>query len=175
MLKLESSYHPDGKLTFCLLISTLTVHLGSNLVIPGRSKCQTRLQNPIAPWKLTFCSLFAGRWCRSLGRNSVNRELPDLLQHSLLCASSFSKFPIAPMQESCFARCLQGGGVFVWGGTVTISSCTIIGNTALAVRVLMFKSSHGTDGKIADVLASTHACTTSNTSVNYRGYVPQRP
>jgi hypothetical protein len=30
--------------------------------------------------------------------------------------------------------CLQGGGVFVWGGTVTISSSTISGNTAEWVR-----------------------------------------
>jgi hypothetical protein len=32
--------------------------------------------------RLTFCSLFAGRWCLRLWRHSVNRELPDLLQHS---------------------------------------------------------------------------------------------
>jgi hypothetical protein len=36
-------------------------------------------------------------------------------------------------------------------------------------------SSHRPDGKMADVLASTHACTTVDASVNYRGYVPQRP
>ena len=35
--------------------------------------------------------------------------------------------------------------------------------------------SHRPDGKIADVLASTHACTTENASVNYSKYVPQRP
>ncbi len=36
------------------------------------------------------------------------------------------------------------------------------------------KSSHGPNGKIADVLASTHACTTANASVNYRGCVLQK-
>ena len=41
--------------------------------------------------------------------------------------------------------------------------------------VLTLKSSHRPDGKIADVLALTHACTTANTSVNYSMYVPQRP
>ena len=41
--------------------------------------------------------------------------------------------------------------------------------------VLMFKSSHCPDGKNADVLALTHACTTANASVNYSMYVPQRP
>ena len=37
------------------------------------------------------------------------------------------------------------------------------------------KSSHRPDGKIADKLALTHACTTANASVNYSMYVPQRP
>ena len=41
--------------------------------------------------------------------------------------------------------------------------------------VLTLKSSHRPDGKMADVLALTHACTTANSSVNYRRYVPQRP
>ena len=89
---------------------------------------------PLPPWETHLCSLFAGRWCRSLWRLSVNRELPDLLQHSCRCACSRSKFPIAPMGDSRFARCLQGGGVDVGGGTVTISSCTISGNTAGNVR-----------------------------------------
>ena len=33
-----------------------------------------------------------------------------------------------------FALCLQGGGVYIGGGTVTFSSCTITGNTAFYVR-----------------------------------------
>ena len=37
------------------------------------------------------------------------------------------------------------------------------------------QTSHRPDGKIADKLALTHACTTANASVNYRRYVPQRP
>ena len=39
----------------------------------------------------------------------------------------------------------------------------------------MFKTSHCPDGKIADALAPTHACTTANASVIYRMYVLQRP
>jgi hypothetical protein len=38
------------------------------------------------------------------------------------------------MGNSLFAHCLQGGGVSIDGGTVTISSCTISGNTAGNVR-----------------------------------------
>ena len=41
--------------------------------------------------------------------------------------------------------------------------------------VLTLKSSHRPDGKTADALAPTHACTTANASVNYRMYVLQRP
>jgi hypothetical protein len=83
--------------------------------------------------RLTFCSLFAGRRCLCPGWHSVNRELPDLLQHS---------FPSA-----CQPR---------------------------------LQTSHRPDGKlltweIADVLASTLACTTANASINYSMYVPQRP
>jgi len=39
----------------------------------------------------------------------------------------------------------------------------------------MFKSSHRPDGKMADMLALTHACTTANASVNYRTCVLLRP
>jgi hypothetical protein len=43
-------------------------------------------------------------------------------------------FPIAPMGDSRFARCLQGGGVYVSSGMVTITSSSIYGNTAYSVR-----------------------------------------
>ena len=79
------------------------------------------------------------------------------------------------MGDSHFARCLQGGGVVVEGegGSVTFDSCTITGNTASSVRAQNFPSP---DGKIADALAPTHACTTANhASVNYSMYVLQRP
>jgi hypothetical protein len=38
--------------------------------------------------------------------------------------------PIAPMGDSRFARCLQGGGVYVGGGTVSIVNSQIYSNTA---------------------------------------------
>ena len=38
----------------------------------------------------------------------------------------------------------------------------------------MLKTSHRPDGKNADVLALTLACTSANASVNYSMYVPQR-
>ena len=85
-----------------------------------------------------------------------------------------SKVPIAPMGFSHVLRlCLQGGDVYVESGTVSFVSCTITGNSASSVRAQL-KTSHRPDGKIADVLAPTHACTTANASVIYRGCVPQR-
>jgi hypothetical protein len=63
------------------------------------------------------------------------------------------------MRHSRFARCLQGGGVYVQGGTVAISWCTISGNTAYdTVRAHLRKFPH-TTGKIADALDSTLVCT----------------
>ena len=50
-------------------------------------------------------------------------------------ASHACKLPIAPMGFSQVSRlCLQGGGVFIGGGTVSFSSCAITGNTAAYVR-----------------------------------------
>jgi hypothetical protein len=94
-----------------------------------------------------------------------------------------------------------GGGVYVGFGTVTITSSSITGNTAygyVRAHVQEFplspchqrqrhrhpastsskevKTSHGPNGKMADVLASTLACTTAaDASVNYSMYVLQRP
>ena len=77
-----------------------------------------------------------------------------------------------------FCSFLQGGGVYVYSGTVTMTSCTITGNSfsntasgPVRAHVQNFPSP---DGKMAHVLAPTHACTTANASVNYRGYVPHR-
>jgi len=62
------------------------------------------------------------------------------------------KFPIAS-GDSRVARCLQGGGVYVQGGTVAISSSTISRNSDGSVRAHALKNSHCPDGEMADVLA----------------------
>ena len=73
------------------------------------------------------------------------------------------------------ALCLQGGGVYIYSGTVTFLSCTVTGNTAYNVHAHA-QTSHRPDGKMADVLASTLARTTATDAlVNYRMCVPQRP
>ena len=48
--------------------------------------------------------------------------------------------------------CFQGGGVYVLGGTVTFSSCTITGNTASRVRA---HAQNFPDWKMADMPKST--------------------
>ena len=63
-------------------------------------------------------------------------------------APETSKVPIAPMGDSRFARCLQGGGVAVYGGTVSIVNSQIYSNTAPNVRAHLQKSSHRPDGKM---------------------------
>ena len=78
------------------------------------------------------------------------------------------------MGDSHFARCLQGGGVYIYISMVSFSSCTITGNTATYVRAHAQKFP-SPRWEIADALAPTHACTTANASVNYRMYVLQRP
>ncbi len=85
------------------------------------------------------------------------------------CRRELENFPWPQWETHVFARCLQGGGVAVFGGTVTISSCTISGNTAFSVRARSSSKVPSPDGKVADVLAPTHTCTTANASVNYRG------
>jgi hypothetical protein len=89
---------------------------------------------PSPPWETHNCSLFAGRWCLYCFWQCHDNVFLDSREFSLLCACSSSKVPIAPMGDSPFARCLQGGGVYVGGGTVAISSCTISENTAMGVR-----------------------------------------
>ena len=56
------------------------------------------------------------------------------VNYSRYTCSRDLKLPIALMGDSRFARCLQGGGVYVdsydYGSTVAISSCNISGNNA---------------------------------------------
>jgi hypothetical protein len=78
---------------------------------------------------------------------SPDGNIADTLNSILACAVLFLlrtcgrdlKFPIAPVVDSCLARCLQGGGIQVNGGSdwsivVTITNSSIYGNTARDVR-----------------------------------------
>ena len=81
-----------------------------------------------------------------------------------------------PHGRLMFCSFLQGGGVYVYSGTVTMTSCSITGNTASGSVRAHVETSHRPDGKNTDVLALILARTTANdASVNYRMYVKQRP
>ena len=107
-----------------------------------------------------FALVLAGRRCAHRQWHGDLLIVHHHWQHSLLCVCSHSKFPFAPMGFSHVLRvCLQGGGVYIYSGTVTFSSCTITGNTATGVRAHA-QNFHRPDGKTADTLISTrlHNC-----------------
>ena len=98
--------------------------------------CRDLANFPSPPWETHVLLVFTGRRCLCLFRHRHNDVLLDHRQHSFwIGARSCSKVPIAPMGFSHILRVrLQGGRVFVYGGSVTFSSCTIIDNSASNVR-----------------------------------------
>jgi hypothetical protein len=94
-------------------------------------------------------SLFAGRRCLYQGWHSGNLGVHHQWEHSRRGAHSCSKFPIAPMGVSRFARCLQGGGVAVLGGTVSIVNSQIYSNTA--TQYIQVRASHACKLPIASM------------------------
>jgi hypothetical protein len=71
-----------------------------SLVLSGNCTCLQTSHRPHG--RLTFCSLFAGRWCLCLGWHSDHLIVHDQWEHCWLCARSSSKVPNAPMGDSCF-------------------------------------------------------------------------
>eukprot|EP00900_Chrysochromulina_parva_P006459 jgi/Chrpa1/15814/Chrysochromulina_OHIO_Genome00014665-RA len=144
---LKFSHSPDGKIADALA-STLACTTAADAPINySRYMCRRNLQFSHRPDGKFADVLAPTHACTTA--NAPRRYVP----HRTL------KVPITPMGNSHFARCLQGGGVAVVGGSVSI----------LPECALMLKSSHRPDGNIADVLAPTHACTTANTLVNLGG------
>jgi len=159
-LILKSSQCPHGRLTCCLLLA------GRRCLCPGWL-CDHLIVHH--QWEYSLECVYScskvpnapmGKWLTCLPRLTL-AQLRML--RSTTVGTCYRDLPIAPMGFSHVLHlCLQGGGVFVQSGTVTISSSTISGNTALLVRASLACKS-----PLADVLASTHACTIANASVNY--------
>ncbi len=126
---LESSHRPKRKIADMLALTRLrSAHLAAYV-------WQRPYPNyPNAPMGDPRCSLFAGRRCPRLFRHGHDNVFLDLREYSSLCSCSCSKVPIAPMGDLSFAPCLQGGGIFVNSGTVTITASSISGNAASYVR-----------------------------------------
>ena len=100
------------------------------------------------------------------------------IQLTIMCTLIF-RTPIAPMGDhvcSASARCLQGGGVMVYSGTVAISSCTISGNTAADyVRAHVQKFPMAPMGKLLTCLPQLTLSQLRTLWSLYRGFVPQKP
>ena len=121
---------PMGKCLVDMCISALIFMMGaaSNYSIQYMLSAPETSKVPIAPigkWLTCPNRLSSFNWDRSLvlpGRSTCQPRLQTSHRPDGIFTS--------------FALCLQGGGVFVQSGTVTISSCTISGNTARSsVRV----------------------------------------
>jgi hypothetical protein len=80
-----------------------------------------------------------GKIADSLPRFSLAQLRLTLRSTTVGTCRRVPKIPHRSVCRLTFARCWQGGGVFVGGGTVAISSCTISGNTAGTVRAHLQK------------------------------------
>ena len=120
------TYHrPHGKVADALAsthASTTVAHSPVNYsgYVPQRPETF-----PSPQWEThVMLAVFAGRWCLCRGWHSVDRELPDLLQHSSQCARSSSKVPIAPVWDvHCFCAFVLAGRRCVhqqWHGDLVI-------------------------------------------------------
>ena len=146
VLMFESSHRPDGILTcFALVLAGgRCVHQrrhGDLLIVRHHWQyslhCACSRSNfPSPPWETHVLLVFTGRRCLCLFRHRHNDVLLDHRQHSFwIGACSCGNFPSPRWDFHMFeCLCLQGGGAYVYGGTVSFSSCTITGNTADYVR-----------------------------------------
>ena len=90
-----------------------------------------------APVKTTECTCQKCPIAPSLPCLTLAQLRPTLRSTTgSACRKILEKIPSPRWDFHMFGACLclQGGGVAVWGGTVTFSSCTITGNTASHVR-----------------------------------------
>ena len=135
VLTLQISHRPDRKIAD-VLASTLACTTTADASVNYRMQVPQILENFSSPHgRLTFCSLLAGRWCRCrVWLISDHLIVHHQWEHSWPCARSSSKVPNNPMGDSRFARCLQGGGVAVRGGTVLIVNSQVYSNQATSVR-----------------------------------------
>ena len=139
MLTLKSAHRPDGKMPCPNGISHVCARLclqGGGVAVSGGTV------------SFSSCSI-TGNTATIVRAHAQSSHRPDgniadalapthacttanaLVNYRMYVLQRPCKVPIAPMGFSHVLRvCSHGGGVAVWGGTVTFSSCTITGNTA---------------------------------------------
>ena len=116
---LKFPHRPDGNIADALASS-----LACAVQFLCWRTCARDLKFPKAPM---------GKWLTYACLDSLLRSAQ--VSAAYVWQRPYPNYPNAPMGDSRFARCLQGGGVYVGVGTVVaISSCTISGNTATYVR-----------------------------------------
>ena len=126
---LKSSHRPDGKNAdaLALILACITVtdaSMNDSKYVPQRPR-----KFPSPRWE-TADALASTLAYTTAADAPVNYSL--MYVHQRLTQN----FPSPRWDFHMFGACLclQGGGVMVWGGTVSFSSCTITGNTAADVR-----------------------------------------
>ena len=146
VLTLNSSHRPDGKmpcpdgrLTFARCLQGGGVWVGGGTVtfdsctITGNTATYVRAhpQNfPSPRWEfLLTCPI----------DSHLSIRIHYWFYQGDVRASHACKLPIAPMGDLRFARCLQGGGIAVFGGSVSIVNSQIYFNTAVFVRARLQK------------------------------------
>ena len=157
MLTLKISHRPDGKIAD-VLASTHTCSTANASVnyTVGIRAAETFMVSIAPMGKLLTC----------LSRLSLAQLRPTLWSTKDGACHKDCRFPTIQynphrlMGDSRFARCLQGGGVYVAGDTVVISSCTISGNQAPNVRAHA-QSSHRSHGNSQLLVVCREAVSTS--------------
>ena len=118
------SHRPDGKIADVLALT--------HACTTANSSVNYSRYMPQRPSKVP---IFDGKGADVLALTHACKTTNASVNNSMYVPQRPSKIPIAPMGDSHFARCLQGGGVFVdGGGSVTFDSCNITGSTAQDVR-----------------------------------------
>ena len=86
------------------------------------------------------------------------------------------KLPIAPMGDSQFAPCLQGGGINVHGGKVSIVNSQVYSNQADIVRAHLQNSHHPLGVKRFSLMGKRFSCQpcTKVTTVTSRTLLPDQ-
>jgi hypothetical protein len=125
----------DSRVAPCLqgggvFVSYGTVTITSSSITGNTASGSVRARVQIAPM---------GRLLTRLLRLTLAQLRPCFGQFQDVRAAETCNYPIAPMGDSRFACCLQGGGVYVYSATVTITSSSIYGNTAGYVRARLQK------------------------------------
>ena len=122
---LETSHRPHGKITDVLALTHACTTANAS-VNYSRYVRQRPEKVPSPRWEfLLTCPI----------DSHLSIRIDIWFYQGNVRASHACKLPIAPMGFSHILRMrLQGGGVYVNGGSVTFSSCTITGNSAGNVR-----------------------------------------